>query len=212
MPIRRLLPLPALSLLVLSMAACEPRRDVADMAVGIAPFEELRGLGFRGLRAGVVRAFRARATPAALEGFRERIGAFDVAYVVPGFIGADSAWPLEDALIEAIEATRDWPSDSIARAAYEGAISQYSTLSGTQPACHEITGAGFSMLLAEWDLGDGFAFTASYAPRSALTNGTSLAPLHSVAVRRRLLRDRLPAAGDPNPNDHPTWRPAACDD
>lgn len=207
----RLAPVPALALLALVALACAPRRDAADMAVGIAPFEELRGLGFRGLRAGVVRAFRPSVARAPLEGYRERIGAFDVVYTVPGY-GTDSTWPLEDMLIEDVEAVREWPTDSLARAAYDRVVSEYSTLSGARAVCHAITGAGFTMLQAEWDLGDGFAFTSSYAPRSVLTNGTSLQPLHSLAVRRRLLRDRFPAAGDPNPNEHPTWQAVSCDE
>lgn len=197
---------------VASLAACEPRRDVADMAVGLAPFEELRGLGFRGLRAGMVRAVRARAVRAPMEGFRERIGAFDVVYAVPGYTGADSAWPNEDALIEEIEAAREWPTDSLAHAAYESAVAEYAALSKAQSECFAITGPGFAMRQAEFTLGDGFAFTVSVAPRSLLTNGISLPPMHSLAVRRRLLRDRLPAEGAPNPDAHPTWRTVACDE
>jgi hypothetical protein len=208
---RPLAPLAAL-LALAALGACEPRRDVADMAVGIAPFEELRGLGFRGLRAGMVRAFRASATRAPLEGFREAIGAHDVVYTVPGYVGTDSTWPNEDALIEDIEASRAWPSDSLARAAYDRVVSEYSTLGGARPTCYTITGDGFSMRQAEWALGDGFAFTASFAPRSTLTNGTVLPALHSLAVRRRMLRDRLPAAGASNPDDHPTWQRLSCDE
>lgn len=202
-----LLPLVAL----LAMTACEPRRDVADMAVGMAPFEELRGMGLRTMRAGMVRAFRPRAERAPWEGFRERIGAFDVVYGVPGFVGADSTWPDEDALIEEIEATREWPSDSIARAAFDAAVSEYAGLSSSPPACLQVSGPGFSMRVAEWDLGEGFAFSASLAPENRLTDGTKLSARHALAVRRRSLRDRLPAAGAPNPDDHPTWQPVSCD-
>lgn len=198
-------------LALLALTGCEPRRDVADMAVGMAPFEELRGMALRTMRAGMVRAFRSGAERAPWEGFRERIGAFDVVYGVPGYVGADSTWPDEDALIEEIEATREWPSDSLARAAFDAAVSEYAGLSSAQPACLRVTGAGFAMRVAEWDLGEGFTFGVSLAPESRLTNGSTLSARHALAVRRRSLRDRLPAAGAPNPDDHPTWQPVPCD-
>jgi hypothetical protein len=200
------------ALALVALAGCEPRRDVADMAVGLAPFEELRGMGFGGLRSGAVRALRARAERAPLEGLRERIGAFDVVYAVPDYAGADGAWPAEDAFIEHIEATREWPSDSLARAAFERVIGEYRALSGAAPACLRVTGRDFTVLVAEWDLGGGFAFTTTFAPGARLATGGTLAPLHSLAVRRRSLRDRFPADGAANPNDHPTWRAAGCDD
>lgn len=208
--VSRRVALPTLAAL-LALSACEPRRDVADMAVGLAPFEELRGMGLRTMRAGMVRAFRARAERAPWEGFREQVGAFDVVYAVPGYVGTDSTWPDEDALIEQVEATREWPSDSLARAAFDAAVSGYAGLSSAQPACLQVTGAGFAMRVAEWDLGEGFAFGASFAPESRLTNGATLSARHALAVRRRSLRDRLPAAGAPNPDDHPTWQPVPCD-
>jgi hypothetical protein len=91
-------------------------------------------------------------------------------------------------------------------------ISDYAARVGAAPVCFIITGQGFTMRQAEWDLGDGFAFTASYAPQSALSNDAVLPALHSLAVRRRLLRDRLPATGAPNPDEHPTWESVSCDE
>lgn len=195
----------------LALAGCGPRYDVADMAVGLAPFEELRGMPFRALRVGQVRAMRASAERAPLEGLREQVGAFDVLYAVPGYTGADDAWPDEAALIDRIEATREWPTDSLAEAAYQRVRGEYRSLSGRAARCLDVSGRDFTLRVAEWDLGDGFSFTATYAPSSRLANGTALPPLHSVAVRRESMRDRFPTEGAPNPNDHPTWRDADCD-
>ncbi len=199
------------TLVTLSLAGCESRFDVADMAVGIAPFEDLRGMPFRGLRVGQVRALRARAVRAPLEGMREPVGAFDVLYAVPGYLGAEDAWPDEAALIDHIEATREWPSDSLALASFERARREYASLSATAARCIDLTGRGFTLRVAEFDLGEGFAFTTTYAPSARLSDGSTLPPLHSLAVRRASLRDRFPAEGAPNPNDHPTWRDADCD-
>lgn len=199
------------SLALLSLAGCEPRLDVADVAVGLAPFEELRGMPFRSLRVGQVRAMRARAERAPLEGLRETIGDFDVVFAVPSYVGTDGSWPDEAALIDRIEATREWPSDSLAEAAFQRARGEYRSLSGRAARCVVVTGREFTLRVAEWDLGEGFTFSATYAPSSRLANGTSLPPLHSLAVRRQSLRDRFPAEGAPNPNDHPTWRDADCD-
>ncbi len=166
---------------------------------------------FRALRVGQVRALRAGAERAPLEGMRAPIGAFDVLFAVPGYTGADSTWPDEEAVVDRIEATREWPSDSLAEAAFHRARGEYGSLSDRAAQCLVVTGRDFTLRVAEWDLGEGFTFTVMYAPSSRLANGTSLPPLHSLAVRRQSLRARFPAEGAPNPNDHPTWRDADCD-
>lgn len=207
------LALPAFAALVtlVALGGCAPRRDVSELAAGLAPFDELRGLGFRGLRAGIVRAFRSRAERAPTEGFRERIGDFDVVYAVPGYEGADGAWPNEDALVEGVEASRAWPSDSAARAAFDDVVREYSTRSGSRPACYGISGGGQAERQAEWEVGDGFAFTVRYAIEGARGSEVVGPAFHSLAVRRRVLRDRLPATGAADAGG-PTWQPLPCDE
>ncbi|MHB1299141.1 MAG: hypothetical protein ACYC0B_11485, partial [Gemmatimonadaceae bacterium] len=146
------------------LAACEARRDSTDIAAGVAPFGELRGFGMKGLRAGAIRAFRRNAERAPNEGYRERIDAFDVVYAVPNYDGTDGSWPNEDALIEEIEATHEWPSDSVARAAFEAATAEQVSLTGAPPTCFMLVGPERSVIVAEWDRGDGFVFTTTFAP------------------------------------------------
>ena len=187
---------------LLVLAACEPRRDSTDIAAGVEPFGELRGLGMKGLRAGAVRAFRANAVRAPNEGYSERIGEFDVVFVVPGYDGVDGSWPSEDALIEEIEATHEWPSDSSARAAFESAIAEQVSLTGAAPSCFTLEGPDRTTIVAEWDRGEGFVFTTTFAPGAAAR--------HALAVRRRSLRIRFPEAIRANPDDLITWRSTDC--
>ncbi len=191
-------------------AACGDRRDVADLAVGAAPFGELRGTNAVGLRSGGVRAFRRAAEPAPYEGLREPIGAFDVVYVIPGFDGSDGSWPVEDALVSAIEATREWPSDSTAVRAYASAIRALEDGLGVGPRCVVVTGPGFSLRVAEWDRGGGWAVTTSLAPMVQLGGDSTLSARHSIAVRRQAITVVLPQAGAPNPDDRPTWTKSTC--
>lgn len=82
----------ALAGLVLALAAtvsgCGERRDISEVAADLPPFNELRGLNIAELRSGHVRALRRFIVRAPLEGYRERVGDWDVVYTVPGFDAA----------------------------------------------------------------------------------------------------------------------------
>lgn len=192
-------------------AACGDRRDVADLAVGVAPFEELRGTNANMLRSGGVRAFRRAAEPSPYEGLREPISAYDVVYAIPGFDGSDGSWPSEDALVTAIEATREWPSDSAAASAFARAVRTLQAELGAGPLCLEVRGPGFSLQVAQWDRGDGWVVTASFAPAVRFGGDSTLSARHSIAVRRRALTALLPQDGAANPQERPTWSPSTCD-
>lgn len=199
----------SLVLLAVTVAACGERRDAADLAVGVEPFERLRGMNVVPLRSGAVRAMRKNAEPAPLEGLRERIGAFDVLYSLTGYDGTDGSWPSEEALVLAIEATREWPSDSAALGGFRGAIRQLQAGLGKPPRCAMVTGPGFAMRLAEWDQGGGWSVSASFAAREASVT-PALPAVHSIALRREALTVQLPRQGAPNPDKRPTWAPADC--
>lgn len=189
---------------------CGDGRDAADLAVGVAPFEQLRGMNLATLRVGTVRAFRRAAGPAPLEGLREPIGAFDVAYAVTAYDGSDGSWPVEEALILAIEATREWPSDTSAVAAWRGAIRSITEGLAAEPLCAAVAGPGFEMRIAEWDRGEGWSLSASVALAVPLGQEQDLTARHSVAVGRTALTARYPEAGQPNPDERPTWTRIPC--
>lgn len=193
-----------------AMGACGERRDAADLAVGVAPFDQLRGMNVAALRSGGVRAMRAGAVPSPFEGLREPVGAFDVLYAIPGFDGSDGSWPNEDALVSHLEATRAWPSDSAARGAWRGAIRAIQDGMGKPPECAEVAGPGYAARIAEWPHPGGWSVSATYAP--AVAGDSTLTPRHSIAVRREALTARLPQAGRPNPNALPTWTRVGCQD
>ena len=195
---------------LLALAACGERRDTADVAAGVGPFNELRGINVAALRVGGVRAFRSGAAPAPFEGLREPIGAFDVLFEVPGFVGTDSTWPAEDAQVLAIEATREWPSDSSAAAAFDGAVTEIRNLTGATPACVQLSGAGFSMRVIEFDRGGGWTLAAALAPETTLTNRSKLSARHSLAVRRGSVTARYPEQSAPNLDQRPTWTRVEC--
>lgn len=191
------------------LVGCIDGQDAADLAVGIAPFEQLRGVNLASLRVGAVRALRSAAEPAPFEGLREPIGAFDVVWTVTGYSGADGSWPAEDALVLAVEASRDWPSDTSAHAAWQRAIVAVKEGLAQEPACAQVTGPGFTMRVAEWDRGGGWSLSASLAP-AITVGGEAVSARHSVAVRREALTARYPEAGQPNPDERPTWTRVAC--
>lgn len=194
----------------LALLACGDARDVADLAVGVSPFEQLRGINFTVLRSGSVRAVRNGAEPSPFEGLREPIGVYDVLYAVTGYSGGDGSWPAEDALILGIEATREWPSDTAAIVAWRGAIRSIRDGLASEPQCAEVTGPGFRMRVAEWDRGEGWSLSASVAPAVKLGKDSDLSARHSVAVRRTALTARYPQAGQPNPDERPTWTRVSC--
>ena len=196
--------------LSLLLVACGERRDTADIAAGVGPFNELRGINLAQLRVGEVRAFRSGAEPAPFEGLREPIGAWDVLFDVPDFTGKDGLWPAEDVQIRGIEATREWPSDSSASAAFDGSVTEIRALTGATPTCMRISGPGFSLRVVEFDRGGGWTIAAKLAPETTLTNRTRLSARHSLLVHRSSFATRYPEEGTPNPDAYPTWTRVEC--
>jgi hypothetical protein len=194
----------------LLLVACGERRDTADVAAGVGPFSELRGINIAQLRVGEVRAFRRRAVPAPFEGLREPIGEWDVLYDVPGFTGQETPWPVEDVQIRGIEATRVWPNDSSARAAFETSVREVRAVTGATPTCLEIAGLGFLLRVVEFDRGGGWTFAVKLAPETTLTNGTRLSARHSLLVRQSSFTSRYAEAGTPNPDADLTWTRVDC--
>ena len=195
-----------------ALLACGERRDVADLAGGVAPFEELRGTNAPALRSGGVRAFRRAAVPAPREGLHERIGEFDVVYEVPGFTGDSSGgeWPSEDALIYVIEAAHEWASDSAAAAAFNSAVRELHSRLGAGPHCLSISRPGFTLQVAEWDRGGGWSLTVSRAPAVHPAGAPPRPARHSIAVRREAITARLTAAAATEPDERGTWQETTC--
>jgi len=200
------------ALVALAPLACGDGHDVADLAVGVAPFEQLRGMNMTQLRSGAVRALRRNAEPAPFEGLREPLGAYELLYAVTGYNGTDGSWPAEEALILSIEATREWPNDTAAIAAWRAAIREIVAGLAVEPQCVRVSGVGFSMRVAEWDRGEGWSLSASVAPGLAGPPEMALSARHSIAVRRSGLSAGLPEEGQPNPDKLPTWTRISCAD
>lgn len=193
----------------LLLVACGQRHDAADLAVGVAPFDQLRGVDVGPMRSGVVRAVRSRAVRAPLEGLRELIGTYDVLYGLTGYDGTDGAWPEEEALVLFIEATREWPTEASAAGAWRTAIREIGAGMGSAPTCATVSGPGFTIRVAEWLHRDGWSVSATYAPGDTTVLPTQT-PRHSIAVRRQALTAQLPRDGTANPDARPTWAPASC--
>lgn len=198
-----------LCLLAAGSLACGDRRDAADLAVGVQPFEQLRGMNVTPLRSGMVRAMRAGATPAPLEGLREAIGTFDVLYGLTGYDGTDGTWPDEEALVLFIEGTREWPSDSAAAGAWRSAMREIEAGMGTAPTCLAVRGPGFAIRVAEWTHRDGWAVTTTFAAGDSAAVPAQT-PRHSIAIRRQAFTVTLPNVDDDNPDARPTWARASC--
>jgi hypothetical protein len=192
------------------LGACGERRDVADMAVGVAPFERLRGMDVLQLRSGGVRALRSAAVPAPFEGLREPVGEYDVLYAIPGFDGSDGSWPSEDALVYAVQAVREWPTDTLAETAWKRSMRELQAGLGVAPKCATLDGPGFSLRIAEWDAGGGWSVSTTYAASVSVPADSVVSARHSIAVRREALTARYPQAGAKNENDLPTWASASC--
>jgi len=195
---------------VLALGACGERRDAADMAVGVQPFERLRGMDVVQLRSGGVRALRSAAVPAPFEGLREMVGEYDVLYAIPGFDGSDGSWPNEDALVASVEAVRDWPTDALAETAWRRAIRELQSGLGVAPRCLSLAGPGFSLLAAEWEQAGGWSVATTYAAGVRAMNDTLASARHSIALRRQAITAEYPEAGAPNPRELPTWSAASC--
>jgi hypothetical protein len=196
--------------LLLLAAACGERRDLAEMAAGMAPFTELRGMNIAALRVGEVRAFRRGASPAPLEGMRERIGEYDVLYGVTQYEGLDGAWPPEDHQILTVEAAREFESDAAAQSAWDSSILQIRNVTGATPHCLRVAGPGFSLRVVEFDRGGGWRLSTTVAPAVRLTNRRTLSARQGVAVRHQSITERFPAEGAENPEALPTWERIDC--
>lgn len=207
----------ALAGLVLALAigitACGERRDIADLAANLAPYDQLRGMNIAELRAGQVRAIRRDLQRAPLEGFRERIGDWDVVYSVQGFDGTgDESWPREDVQILEVEATQQMPADSAAKRAWQETAAKIRNETGATPHCLTVAGPGFALYVVEFDRGGNWRLAVTYAPSLRLRNRKELSARTAVAVRRFSLRERYPQEGQPNPDSLPTWKdePEEC--
>lgn len=190
---------------LLACSACGDRRDIADVAAGLPPFDQLRGTNIATLRGGQVRAMRANIQPSPLEGYRERLGEWDLVYTAPRFDGSDGSWPDEAVQILEVEATRQLPSDSAARLDWVEAARRIRNETGATPRCLIIHGAGFSLDVVEFERGGDWRLALSYAPAVRLPNRDSLSARSAIAVRRMSLSERFPERGQPNPDSLPTW-------
>jgi len=210
---RRALAGMALALAVGAVVGCGERRDIADVAANLAPYDQLRGMNIAELRAGQVRAMRRDVVRAPLEGYRERIGDWDLVYTVQGYDGSsDESWPREDVQVLEIEATQQMSSDSAAMRAWYETATRIHNETGATPRCTGVQGRGFSLYVVEFDRGGDWRLAVSYAPSVRLPNRDTLSARQAVAVRRFSLRDRFPQQGQPNPDSLPTWtdEPEEC--
>jgi hypothetical protein len=192
---------------LIALAACGERRDIADVAAGLPPFDELRGTNIATLRGGQVRAMRANIQPSPLEGYRERIGDWDVVYTSQGFDGSDGSWPQEDVQILEVEATKQMPSDSVGKQTWLETAKQVRNVTGATPRCLMVQGSGFGLYVVEFDRGGDWRLALSYAPSVRLPNKKLLSSRVGIAVRRNTLTQRFPERGQPNPDSLPTWTP-----
>ncbi len=194
-----------LLLSVMVLAACGERRDIADVAAGEAPFNELRGTNIAMLRGGQVRAIRHNIQPSPFEGYREKLSDWDVVYTSQGFDGSDGSWPREDVQILEVEATRQVATDSAGLLAWNETAKRIRNETGATPHCLHILGKGFSLQVVEFDRGGEWRLAVSFAPAVRLPNRDTLSSRVAVAVRRMSLSQRFPEQGQPNPDSLPTW-------
>jgi hypothetical protein len=179
-------------------AACGERRDTAEIAAGVAPFDELAGIPFTVLRSGGARALRRNIEPVMNIGLRERIGAYEVTYAVPVFDSTSGSWPVEDALVLEIAATRSWPNDSLARAEWLRTIASIATTTTTVPRClARATASDSAATLAEFDRGDSLTLGAEFVPGVVRPDSSVEPALTHVVIRRHAL-------------SAPAWTAAPC--
>ncbi|HRQ77696.1 MAG TPA: hypothetical protein PLY94_03785 [Gemmatimonadaceae bacterium] len=189
------------------VTGCGERRDIADLAANLAPFDELRGLNIAELRAGQARAMRRNVVRAPLEGYRERVGDWEVVYAVQGYDGSsDESWPREDVQVLEVEATQQLPSDSAAMRAWHETATRIRNETGATPHCLRVLGPGFALQVVEFDRGGDWRLAVSYAPSVRLPNRDTLSARQAVALRKFSLRQRFPQQGQPNPDSLPTWK------
>jgi len=210
---RRALASLALALAAGAAAGCGERRDIADLAANLAPYDQLRGMNIAELRAGQVRAMRRAVERSPLEGYRERIGDWDLVYAVQGYDGTgDESWPREDVQVLEVEATQQMASDSAAMTAWRETATKVRNETGATPHCLSVQGPGFVLHVVEFDRGGNWRLAVTHAPSVRLRNRQVLSARTAVAVRRFSLRERFPQQGQPNPDSLPTWtdEPGEC--
>ncbi len=183
---------------LLLAAACGGRRDTSEIAAGMAPFDELKGIPFTVLRSGGVRALRRNIAPVMGVGLRETISEFEVTYSVPVFDSTSGDWPVEDALVLELAATRSWASDSLARAEWLRTISGIKTATTAEPRCLAQASATDSVAtLAEFVRGDSLTLGAEFVASQLASDSTVIPAQTHLVIRRTSLTA-------------PAWRPAPC--
>jgi hypothetical protein len=192
--IRRALVLGALLL----AAACGGRRETSEIAAGMAPFNELAGIPFTVLRSGGARALRRNIAPVMGVGLRKTIGEYEVTYSVPVFDSASGDWPVEEALVLEVAATRSWGNDSLARAGWIRTIADVMKATTTVPRCLAAASATDSLAtLAEFDRGDSLTLGAEFVASQLASDSTVIPAMTHLVIRRTSLTA-------------PAWTAAPC--
>lgn len=183
---------------LLLAAACGERRDTAELAAGMAPYDELAGIPFTILRAGGARALRRNIAPVMDVGLRETIGAYEVTYSVPVFDSTSGDWPVEDALVLALIATRAWGSDSLAHAEWLRTLSAIMAATTAVPRCRaRSTATDPSATMAEFDRGDSLTLSTEFVPSQLASDSTPTQAQTHLVIRRSKLTP-------------PEWTAAPC--
>lgn len=198
---------------ILLVAACGGRRDTAEIAAEMAPFDDLRGIPFTVLRSGGARALRRNIAPMMGVGLTERIGEYAVTYYVPVFDSTSGDWPVEDALVLEIAAAKDWESDSAARTEWLRMIREISKSTSTTPRClarASVTAAfdpadsaatapatSLAATMAEFDRGDSLTLGAEFVAGALASDSTAIPPQTLLVIRRTALTA-------------PAWSEAPC--
>ena len=179
-------------------AACGGRRDTTEIAAGMAPFDELAGIPFTVLRSGGARALRRNIAPVMGVGLRETIGEYAVTYGVPVFDSTSGDWPVEDALVLELAATRSWGSDSLARAEWLTTIAAIARATATVPRCLARAQASETFAtLAEFDRGDSLTLGAEFVATQLASDSTVIPAQTHLVIRRTSLTA-------------PAWTAAPC--
>lgn len=186
----------AAGLAVLAVA-CAPRYDVADLGLGLPPFDALRGIDMASVRVGHVRAFRHRAERRPGLGLRETAGDDILDWIVPGFDGADGSWPAEDVLIDAIDAWRVHPDDSAAARMASRHRTAVTAAAGAAPTCGEWRGVGAATPVAEWQRPGGYILEVSWRPAFRDVDDVLHPARSGIALRRTAAHARAPEVPAP---------------